>query len=917
MNLLLRLPTDEQSLRPRLLLLLGQSFSLGIMVGLVFVSASTLFLTDFGSAFLPYVYISMALLGALVSYGSARAQAVWTLPQVAITTMTLVFLFFVTGWLARTTTGARWVSFVLMGSYPLLQQIGFVILGWQAGRLLDVRQIKRLFPHVVTGFVVGFITSGMLMPLLLTLLHTIENVLLVMALAALAILILIIVVGRRFPDAFRLERARTQRQASKPLPQLLRKPLARGIFIYYLLLAMLIQLTEFLLLAQAETRYDTEAAMAQFFSIFAVVLRVTDLLFLLLIAAFFLRRFGLKAGLLANPLVLSLNFALMLGAGLSLGASSAGFFFLVTLARVMTITLADGTSRTSVNAIYQALPAQERTLVQTAAEGIGGPLAVGAVGVGLLLLTAFPALTLLHLALFTFLLVVLWALNSLGVYRNYATTVLQTIKRRALKDVELTLTDEVSVAAVNRLLQSDQVGEARLALDMLETAEHPSFPVRVLALAGRSQPEIQVEALWRIEQHRLRDALPLVENLVAEAQDSLVQGAALQTLCALAEADAVQQVTPYLQGEEEAIRRGALVGLLRYGGISGIMAAAPYLDRVQQSTSAADRALAAAIIGSVERPDFYEPLLTLLQDETQEVRQAALEAAAQVRHPRLLPALVDNLCDAATRSAALAALLAYGPAVLPLVAAALEGETGHSVADVARLVRLCGQIGGPDALALLWQHVQHPHAEIQEQVVRALGRLGFQAGAAERPVIGQSLQQQAGYAATLLAVQRDIGTDEAVSALQGALQEEVERVRRRLFDLLSLLYDRQAIVRVAEQVAGEEKRTQALAVEMLDITLSSEEKALVFPLVEPNLTLEQRLKRLPQSLRAPAGEPDAWLADIIANRSGLWSESWLRTCALYAVGKLGLTSRREFQEVIEEAAKKQNSIARETAVWAL
>ncbi|MCB0194484.1 MAG: HEAT repeat domain-containing protein [Anaerolineae bacterium] len=922
MNMLLTFSDNNQNLRTRLLLMLGQSFTFGVLVALVVIIGNTLFLSDFGSASLPYVYFAVAVLGTLLSYGTARAQSIWTLPTVALMTMAGFILLFMATWLARTGTQAAWVSFALISAYPLVLRMSFVILGWQARRLFDVRQIKQLFPHIVTGFVVGFIAGGLVMPFFINLLGAIENVILVMALASLIIAILIGQVGRQFSDIFQLEpqqvRSQTDKSAKLSLWQLFRKPFFRWIFLYQLLMAMVSKFTDYLLLAQTEMRYTTEVDTAHFFSTFYSILNIADLFFLLVIAAFFLRRFGLKAGLLANPLFLAVNFGLIVVVAPIFGINSTTVFVLVILSRIMVVTLTDAATRTSVNATYQALPTRESTLTQTAAEGIAPQLALGVVGLVLLLFNAFPGLGFFHVALFTFLLVVVWSFNSLAVYRHYAATLLKTIKRRALKDVTLTLTDEVSLSAVNQLLKSDKVNEVRIALNMLETAAHPSLSDHVLTLANHTQPEIQIEALHRIERHKIMAALSVVRALIAYPDTTAaVRGAALQALCALTEAKAVYQVCPYLDQTEADVKRGALVGLLRYGGISGIIAAAPYLAEAQQELSAADRKLAAQVIGSVQRQDFYEPLLTLLQDEDKSVRLAALEAAAQVQHPSLLPFIINNLHPVATRSAALHALLAYGPAILPMVAAALNGETGHSINDTKRLVRVCGQIGGAETIALLRQHLLHPHREVQEQIIVALNSCGFQAETADRPLIDQCLQQQARYAATLLAVQRDCGTEEAVSTLQQALQDEVYRVRRRLFYLLSLLYDSRAMLRGEEQLSHGSKNVQALAFEMLDITLSKEDKAFLFPLIEPNLTTTERLQRLPQNLKPPCHEREVWLAEIIDNGTGLWNESWLQACAIYAAGKLGLTSNRELQEDIAEAAKKSDTVLQETAAWAL
>jgi hypothetical protein len=296
---------------------------------------------------------------------------------------------------------------------------------------------------------------------------------------------------------------------------------------------------------------------------------------------------------------------------------------------------------------------------------------------------------------------------------------------------------------------------------------------------------------------------------------------------------------------------------------------------------------------------------------------AALEASAQVRHPRLLPQIIGSLHDTATRSAALAALQAYGPALLPHVAAALDDKGEYTLDDIKRLVRVCGQIGGTDAIALLRRYLLHPQSDIQEQVVVALNVCSFQAEPDEHPAIYQSLQQQTDYAAAILAVQRDIGMEETVSTVRQALQDEYNRVRRRLFYLLSLLHDSRAILRAEEQLTRGAEGTQALALEMLDVTLSTEEKTLVLPLVEMHLTPAQRLQELPQSMQAPLRDRETWLAEIISNRSGMWREPWLQACAIYTAAKLDLTAHLEIQTTIGEAARAPDPVVRETAVWAL
>ena len=58
--------------------------------------------------------------------------------------------------------GGVWASAVLLVLFPIALQLGFVFIGGQAGRLLDVRQMKERFPRIVSGFAVGFLVGGLL-----------------------------------------------------------------------------------------------------------------------------------------------------------------------------------------------------------------------------------------------------------------------------------------------------------------------------------------------------------------------------------------------------------------------------------------------------------------------------------------------------------------------------------------------------------------------------------------------------------------------------------------------------------------------------------------------------------------------------------------------------------------------------------
>jgi AAA family ATP:ADP antiporter len=392
---------EEDSLLTRLSLLIGQSFFLGLTLALLIVAAIALLLSTYGAGALPYVYIVVALLGSIAFYGFAEVQRRWTLIQVSVVTELLVAVFLALAGAGLVFAQAEWLAFAAMVAFSLIIQVGFVILGGQAGRLLDVRQITRHFPRIVGGFVVGFMVGGALVSPLQRWLGGTESLLLVAAASATVMLVLLLMTNSRFRVALSQTGGGGPQLPAPPLRRVVVKRFVLFVFAYQMLSAMASQLLDFMVLAAADARFADSDVLAQFFGNYTFFLNLIDLLFLTLVAGLLLSRFGLRFGLAANPGVDILFLVAIVATGVVAGPTSTLFFWLVVLIRVLDITFTDGTTRTSINAAYQALPGHERVTVQTGVEGIGVPLALGLTGITLLLFNAIGDVTLVHIAAFT------------------------------------------------------------------------------------------------------------------------------------------------------------------------------------------------------------------------------------------------------------------------------------------------------------------------------------------------------------------------------------------------------------------------------------------------------------------------------------------------------------------------------------
>ncbi len=903
-------------LRSPLVLLTGQSFFFGLTLSLIIIPASAIFLDAFGAGLLPYTYITSAFLGSLVSVWLGVLQRRLTLARLTINTVLAVTALFFLSWIALVWVDARWVSFLLWVSFSLFIQIGFVLIGGQAGRLFDVKQIKNLFPRIVSGFAIGFMVGGFIAPPLVVWFRRTENLLLATSAASLAMLALVVLTNHHFHA--RLNQLTDKSPSQQPRPKLstlLRKRYVVLIFTYQMFSAMGSQLLDFLLFAQAAIRFTSSEEIATFFGHYTAVLNLVDILFLALAAGWLISRFGLRFGLSANPAVVLLLIGTILAVGLLLGPGSFPFFILIAAARVIDIALTDGTTRTSLNAAYQALPPLERLAVQTGVEGIGVPVALGLTGVILIVFEALPGLTTLHLVGLTLLVTICWTTAGFLVYRDYGANLILAVKRRYFAPDELEIADPQSLAALAEMAHSDSPANVRLALDLIETADPGSLEDHLGRILANGRIPLQRDALGRIAARRLAGLRPAVLDQMAPDRDPSIRAAACLALAAIDEERCVPLLVPLLDEVSAEIAHGAAAGLLRHGGIAGILAAGQRLMNRATSPDPTDRRWAAGVVGAVGSPQLIDPLFPLLQDEDSGVRRAALQAAGRAAHPRLLPLVLANLSQPGLRSTAAEAVARFGEHLLPPLTRALAGQEALGQVQLIRLLRLCRRLPGPAVIAALQPFLDHSNREIQHHILVALSLAGyFPTDPEDIQLVRRLLQRNLTQTTALLAAVRDLTPLEEAPMIQRALQAELHLLQRHRFGLLSFLYDPEAVRRAEKRIALADERSRALALEMLEVTLKAADKQAVLPLLTPGLSPADRLKALPGSQAIPPRSPDQRLSELMADSLDCWTRLWIQTCAVYEAGRLGQVACRAAVEPLQD---HPDPVLRETARWAL
>ena len=474
-------------------LLTAQAVAFGVTLALLIIPANALFLDEYGSEWLPATYIAIAVFGGAASGFIARAARRTQLVRVATASLGALAALYAVSWLVLV-AGGVWVSALLLVLFPIALQVGFVFIGGQAGRLLDVRQMKELFPRVVSGFAVGFFLGGLLGIPLLALLGSTEHLLIATTAAQLAFLGLLIATERRFPEVRAAPVEDAPAVARPPLRMLFASGVVLLLLGYQVLSAMGSQVVDFLLFDRAAAQYSGDD-LTRFLSAYTAVLNLADILFLALLAGPLMRRFGLRLGLVFNPAVVAAVLAIMAVVVAGPGAATFGLFVLAGVLRIADIAATDGTTRTSINAAYQVVPLEERLAVQAVVEGIGVPVAMGATGVLLLALNVLDLGT-GAVIVFGLVLSVIWTVIAVAVYRSYKRALADEMRRRSLLTSGFDLPDEE--AAVRTLLRSEDTRDVRLGLDLLAGVASPASTVELREVADHLDPEVRVRALVQL-----------------------------------------------------------------------------------------------------------------------------------------------------------------------------------------------------------------------------------------------------------------------------------------------------------------------------------------------------------------------------------------------------------------------------------
>jgi ATP:ADP antiporter, AAA family len=842
---------------------LSYGFLLGMGRALCATAISGLFLSMFGAQAMPFVFIGTALVVPFTGLGYLRLQRRVSLMRlIAITILGLAAaLLVLRGILAYSIS--PWAIFPAMIGYTILYVLITLAFWGVSGAIFDLRQAKRLFGLLGSGSEVADIVGGLLTIALAPLIGSL-NLLWLAMLALLGAWL----VQRRITQIHAETAPTSSTEAAEPaatVPALVQNQYVR-------LLIGLIVFSQLGYFFVENIFYDLSMAHFSgpeaFSGLVGGTIAATSIATILLqitVAGRIAHRYGIRVSQLILPAAVLIGALAVAISGSILGSVYA-VFVIMLITRVAERALRFSIEESSIQIAYQPLTANQRSLAQTLVAGGVRPLTAGIAGILILVATRLLGFGGIELAYLLIGICGIWLTIAFLLGRSYPQALLRAMQQRRLSSATIDLQDPASNAILERSLQSPHAGEALYALSLLADRDNQQISSTLASLLTHPDLRVRQAALSQIKQRRIRDLGAAIAEQYPHEPVAALRGQALETLAALQDPATRMLAEAALQTNEAETQISAIVALAQIGDQSQFQI---WLADQSAAPLAEQRIHAARALAATADARWAAWLPDLLADTDSRVRQAALAALAAINQPGYWPKAIDSLLDSETNEAAAAALLAGGETAQQALAQAFDHPNSPPALRLA-IARLCGRT--PRLATIILSALDTPYLALRDVVIHALTRTTYHASAEIEPRIRQQLHAEARQAHWYREAKQNLDQTAAMGLLQEALDRGIEHHRRRILQLLAMIYDPDTIGQIRTTLGSPSNEQRAYAIETLDVLLASELRATIVPLFESGST------KRPASTLPKQRTTEEWLADL-ADSTNTELLPWIRLCA--------------------------------------
>ncbi len=883
-------------------------FFQGVGVAIFNVIAFALFLGQFETTQLPWVYLFSACLLWLGSWVYNKIEHIIPIKKLVLgiilfnASCVLLFRLHFFVW------NNAWFIFLMFSWYYVIYLLANLEFWGMAALLFDVRQSKRLFAMIGAGDIPAKLIGYLLIPGIMKLIGE-ENTLYF----SFASMLISLVFYYRIRNSGHLDlhvkhehnhQSATDSFATIRTGEFLKsfagnRLIALVAFLSYMVI-ICVTIISFSFYAEVKHESHSNEQLADFITIFYAGGGLLALIVRLLFTSKVRHYIGTKGTLMISP-VFIFTFCVFFLFGLPLiphTELSVLYIFgsLYFVSEALKISMQDSVFLS----LMQPLSSGLRLKAHTVVKGVMDPFGLATTGLVLLgILKIVGHVDLFVMCYLLLALVILWVFMIVMVDREYLKTIVNALNKRYSVGQDIDLRNERTKEILEAKVSGGDKWEAIYVLRLIENHYSPANDELIIKALRHAEAEVRIEALQMVERKKIMAALPAIDAFVTGRSDKAILPEAVKAKCMLSP-DELESFDVFLEEPDPHLLQASITGLMKSGGISAVVSAGQKLLQLLASPKADERKMAVTIIGDLGVHSFYKPLLQLLQDEDDEVVKATITASGKVKNEKLIAYLLHELLlKGRHEKLVMDALVLSGPVSLNAIRETLLDETVPRKYQL-KLILVIGKIGTDAAVKILEETVWKLPA-MQNNIFHALNICIFKCKPENRQQYVELILKYLAFATRVLFSINELEKTTGDKELINALYLELNKIRDSLLLLFSFVYDREKMAKAKNAFLINKRENIANALEIIEIEVPMELSLLFIRIFEPAKTMDKCMQ-----LTAHFNEQLTYqsILDDILNEKTYSYHRWTKATALYSL----LNYTGEGKESWLERASRESDI---------
>ncbi len=714
--------------------------------------------------------------------------------------------------------GWRWVYYV----YWLWSEIFMVTTVTQFWILVNdiyhPRQAKRLIGFLVSGGLLGGICGSLLSSALAGVVKT-EGLLLICPVMLGVGLVVIFFVKRFQREEVKGRPGKTDERKKQKVGyvesfRLLRKSrhliFLSGIMVSAIIVTTLI---DFQFSSVVEYRFmDEKDAQTAFFGLFFAGLMIFSFLFHTFLTSRILRRFGIRIALLIAP------FLLLAGSAVVFLFMGVLFWWAIFL-KGADKSLAHSLNQSVRELLYIPIPPEIKYKAKVFIDMFVNKLARG-IGALLILLTfsvfglwgADPGGIVKYMSSIVVIFAAVWIILNLSITKEYVNIVKKSLRIK-WQDADRFIGEKIDVDMTKLVfdtLESKNRSSVLYAMNLFDLVKKEKMSPELKKIISQKSDEIRASSMDSLFELDGEVLIPEMEDTIDE-EDLDVQVQEIMSLDVYQEVmkDSIDKIVSE-EGKDTEVSR---------------MEAAKVMGMMDPS------------------PSLIQSLSKLIRDESPEVVSYAVESAGKLKRRELVPFIVQHLSNPYIQAVAQKALVGFGGKIIGM----LKDYLGDSEEDLRlrkSIPEIIAQVCTQRAANILSLEMKKKNKDIEPEIIAAIYKMRSknpQLFFDKKIVFPEIMEKIIDSHVIMIEIQESI-SDKKMELTAKDLENKLARSLRRIFELLSLIYPHEDMIRAYQNICSGSGKALDYSIELLDNVVKRDVMEILLPLID-DIPLEDKAKR--------------------------------------------------------------------------